>query len=417
MMRCLCGFTCGTKIALERHYARFPDDASGSHGPAPLGSREGDLEPPAIVPSKAGTQRAPVAGRHRIDEEGSTPSQSSARSGYHRTSPFNGAPGEVKVLFVRHARSGNKARAKGEAASEDPALSDLGYDQADCLAKRLEVDFRNKKEGSVIVASSPMRRCLLTILPSIRRLDLLRPGDRLCHGGCYEFGCAGRRYPGSSEEEISEDFPEFQTVGFSPRGTWDYRGDHSMETEVEARGRAYRVVDWIWEVADELRLRPLGRCPRTLVLTIHQTMADLVCRILIDGSDSDWRYGEIKYPLHNAGITEVVLDANGARFGVRNAWSHLFQLEQKGVGSLSTAPSCSCPASPKDAKIEVLKRRFRKFDVNGDRKLDFEEMATLLRKGNASLSDADLKVLFKGADKNLDGCLDFDEFVEYIFKS
>merc|ERR1712203_1117783 len=117
-----------------------------------------------------------------------------------------------------------------------------------------------------------------------------------------------------------------------------------------------------------------------------------------DGSDRDRRYGEIKYPLHNAGMTEVLLDAGGARFGLRNAWSHLFHLEKK--SPVKTRPAS---ASATSAKIEVLKRRFNKFDVNGDRKLDFDEMATLLRKGNAALSDEDLQVLFKGADKNLDG--------------
>jgi len=69
------------------------------------------------------------------------------------------------------------------------------------------------------------------------------------------------------------------------------------------------------------------------------------------------------------------------------------------------------------AKLQQLKTQFRRVDTSGDGSLDFEEMATLLRRGNQNLTDLQLKALFSGADKNNDGRISFEEFCAFIYSA
>lgn len=67
-------------------------------------------------------------------------------------------------------------------------------------------------------------------------------------------------------------------------------------------------------------------------------------------------------------------------------------------------------------KYMEMKQKFWAIDKSGDNKLSFAEMKTLLVAGNADLSDAELKVLYNRVDANGDGCVDFDEFVEFVYE-
>lgn len=227
----------------------------------------------------------------------------------------------VRLVLVRHAQSANKGRRPGQEAVADPGLTELGSAQADALGRRLAKDFRNEPHN-VAITCSPMRRCLLTILPAVQELGLA-PGLSLCHGGCYEFGCAGTAHAGSSAADISKLFPEFRTLGFREDGKWDYLGTSIKETEEECRARAARVVQWLCSSAAAMTSE--GRSTaKTLILTTHQTFADLLCQILVHGDAKRWSYGEISFKLQNAGMTELFLQPNGrATLGVRNDGSHL----------------------------------------------------------------------------------------------
>lgn len=66
---------------------------------------------------------------------------------------------------------------------------------------------------------------------------------------------------------------------------------------------------------------------------------------------------------------------------------------------------------------EQLKGAFKKWDKNGDGRLNFQEMARLLRRGNSDLSDKELEFLFSKADLNDDRKIDFSEFIDYIEES
>jgi len=70
-----------------------------------------------------------------------------------------------------------------------------------------------------------------------------------------------------------------------------------------------------------------------------------------------------------------------------------------------------------NGKRMELQKRFGDVDKSGDRKLDFNEMKTLLLQGNPDLEDRAMKQLYKRIDKNNDGSIDFDEFVSYLYNA
>jgi Ca2+-binding EF-hand superfamily protein len=83
-------------------------------------------------------------------------------------------------------------------------------------------------------------------------------------------------------------------------------------------------------------------------------------------------------------------------------------------GRAQTAPERGSRYEPRMRLSEQLKRQFDKLDTNGDRTLSFEEMRSILRTENVSLTDTDLELLFSEVDKDRSGTVNFDEFVDYI---
>mmetsp|Transcript_62721 Transcript_62721/g.112575 ORF Transcript_62721/g.112575 Transcript_62721/m.112575 type:complete len:329 (-) Transcript_62721:10-996(-) len=327
MLHCSCGFSCGVKAALERHLAKFAGTESETeHRPD-----DGESLPVPALPSRI-FRSVPVLGRNSAahdlnsDEQGEASPVSPLETGSPfchmcRTLPLPSADDwKVRLLLVRHAQSANKARQPGQAAEADPGLTDLGFCQAEALAERLSKDLRLVKPPYLTIVSSPMRRCLYTIQPTIR---LVKPQHVLCHGGGFEFGCAGKGHPGSSQADICENFKEFLPVGFNSDGFWDYQGHGDKENEEECRARGIRLAEWLLATA-QARSGPQGH---TLVLVTHQTINDLLCSILLDRSPFAWKYGHVRYRLQNAGITEVFVTASGeGTFGVRNDGAHLLTL-------------------------------------------------------------------------------------------
>mmetsp|Transcript_20441 Transcript_20441/g.47834 ORF Transcript_20441/g.47834 Transcript_20441/m.47834 type:complete len:115 (+) Transcript_20441:55-399(+) len=66
-------------------------------------------------------------------------------------------------------------------------------------------------------------------------------------------------------------------------------------------------------------------------------------------------------------------------------------------------------------KKQRLRSRFAVLNKNGDKVLDFGEMSAMLKRGNPDMSDEELRTLYNGIDKNNDGVVSFDEFVEYLY--
>lgn len=239
-----------------------------------------------------------------------------------RREPLAAEPRPLRLLLVRHAQSANKRRASGEEASKDPGLSDLGHQQAKDLADRLR-DFlsghRVDVRSGLLVVSSPMLRCLLTIQPTVEQLGL-SPGCCLCHGGCFEYGCAGTAFAGSLQEEIAANFPDFLPVGFRDDGHWDYHGSNKKEEDSEFVARGERIAKWLrGDAAAQLRAPTGHGSMPTLILVTHQTLGDLLCHLLIEGTAERWEYGSLRHRLQNAVGTEIFLHpGGGAAFGLRH---------------------------------------------------------------------------------------------------
>jgi len=73
---------------------------------------------------------------------------------------------------------------------------------------------------------------------------------------------------------------------------------------------------------------------------------------------------------------------------------------------------------PRNANEELkdgLRQRFKTLDNNGDGVLDREEFGLLLRKGDPTMTQKELEVLFESADLNNDGSLQFEEFLSFLF--
>lgn len=365
MLYCRCGYSCGVKSALDKHIHRFENTfEQEKHGrAAKLGilntnpgmlSLDADVADTSLVHVRHSTHTLPnepeepspaespsVEHSLALSFASPTASSSSLSSPTHCFPMMAGSPvspitgkTSVRLLLVRHAQSANKDKRPGERSVSDPDLSDLGYEQADALGERLFHEFSHTRRGDVIFASSPMRRCLLTIQPGVGLLQL-SPEYCFCHGACYEYGCAGNGFRGSSVPEIVKEFPEFRPIGFTDQGHWDYMGSNDKENEKECRARGIRIVQWLHAEAAIARATS-GGTVRTIVLSTHQTIADLLCHVFVGGDAEAWTYGEISHRLQNASITEVWLHPDGkATLGRRNDGAHLIRIGVSRSNSLS----------------------------------------------------------------------------------
>mmetsp|Transcript_24544 Transcript_24544/g.38483 ORF Transcript_24544/g.38483 Transcript_24544/m.38483 type:complete len:378 (+) Transcript_24544:2-1135(+) len=374
MLHCICGYTCGTQAALDRHIKKFADgeDAdlhqkdNGFASTLPItkckpllcdvaspssivhsSSNSGSLSPlspvtPLRIESASTTpicnhKRGSMFARAGTSALSISRQPSNASLTTASTSPGASAPRRVRIMIVRHAQSANKQRQRGQKASLDPELTDLGFEQAENLAIRLSRDFTADYllRSVVAVVASPMRRCLLTIQPFVRKLGLGKDVC-FCHGSFYEFGCAGKDRRYSTADDIVSEFQEFSPIGFDANGNWDYRGDSPKETETECKERCTRLAEWLHrEGADLVLSRAKGKDIPSIILTIHQSLADLLCQILVEGHSDKWTYGDITHRISNTGITEVFLHADGrASFGMKNDDVHsLFTLRRNRCNS------------------------------------------------------------------------------------
>jgi len=69
-----------------------------------------------------------------------------------------------------------------------------------------------------------------------------------------------------------------------------------------------------------------------------------------------------------------------------------------------------------DYTIDDLKRKFHSLDLNGDGILSFEEMHNLLCQGRTDVSEKELALLWSDMNHDGDEGIDFDEFVDYLFR-
>eukprot|EP00927_Polykrikos_kofoidii_P033621 TRINITY_DN28447_c0_g1_i1.p1 TRINITY_DN28447_c0_g1~~TRINITY_DN28447_c0_g1_i1.p1 ORF type:complete len:454 (+),score=71.81 TRINITY_DN28447_c0_g1_i1:183-1544(+) len=68
-----------------------------------------------------------------------------------------------------------------------------------------------------------------------------------------------------------------------------------------------------------------------------------------------------------------------------------------------------------ETQREKLKSAFSELDTNGNGSLCFDEFCFLLQRGDPHFSEEKAQVLFRTADSDLSGTIEFNEFVDYIF--
>jgi len=162
-----------------------------------------------------------------------------------------------------------------------------------------------------------MQRCLSTAAPTAEAAGL----PLLVHGGMFEFRCAGLDFAGTTAEEIQQSFEASPQPGVplefahfrEENGRWLYNGDQEKETAEEAKQRAGRMADWV-----RRELMPgLGTAHGSAeggvgILVAHQTFLDLLCQILLDGTDEGFAYGQPQFKLQNAACVELEVELSAA---------------------------------------------------------------------------------------------------------
>jgi broad specificity phosphatase PhoE/N-acetylglutamate synthase-like GNAT family acetyltransferase len=183
----------------------------------------------------------------------------------------------IKIKMIRHAESMNNqmyrdARVlyKGgtpdfdldgwnhyidQHRSADPGISDRGHLQAEKLCEYLSPHLKNQASHPVQIITSPMRRTMETILPTIKEMgnDVHVTVNALYHEseGCYLKDVA---HPGMNQIEIKKflerqdgvefvGFHEDPTVGWYAHGT-------GAETRAESEERASVFYTWLCEYLD-----------------------------------------------------------------------------------------------------------------------------------------------------------------------
>jgi 2,3-bisphosphoglycerate-dependent phosphoglycerate mutase len=137
------------------------------------------------------------------------------------------------LYLIRHAQSQNNALPE-EQRVEDPGITELGREQAKCLAEWMPSLQLTR------LYTSPFRRTLQTTEPICRTTSLTPEVRTALHekGGCYHGytpkNIVGR--PGMTAAQIESEFPGFRIAGdIDGQGWWNSK---PYETEQAARMRA-----------------------------------------------------------------------------------------------------------------------------------------------------------------------------------
>jgi len=209
----------------------------------------------------------------------------------------------LRILLIRHALS----KGSGGGMVTDPELSNLGVQQA----QRLGAWLRHELEDSFpMFVSSPMRRCIHTVMPAVTFMGLPKESF-VCHGAAYELACAGTELDSSNQQDLEAEF-SVRCVGFKANG-WDYQGNSLVETEAELIYRVRRLIWWLEKDAFNFPIllgRPDVENP-VLVLCMHETILDLIVRILVDAEPILEYDGKVKNKMKNSFITELSRSTSG----------------------------------------------------------------------------------------------------------
>lgn len=125
---------------------------------------------------------------------------------------------------------------------------------------------------------------------------------------------------------------------------------------------------------------------------------------------------EFEQAMASIGISEEVAQSIFNRFDPdRNGQLDLeefFAYAGKGGGDLRTLLRRSLPEVDEDTERVI--DMFKHWDTDGDGTITRAELKRVLLLLNPAFTEPDLSKLMKAADKNKDGIIDFEEFVEWL---
>mmetsp|Transcript_13278 Transcript_13278/g.27528 ORF Transcript_13278/g.27528 Transcript_13278/m.27528 type:complete len:520 (-) Transcript_13278:2538-4097(-) len=289
----------------------------------------------------------------------------------------------------------------------DPSISDVGKLQAQALAKYLVPHICNQASQPVHVVTSPMRRTLETITPTLEGLTKEKAHASVLVNAFYHEseGCHTRNVPEDGmnpakikemlskegDESISDPYESIQFTGFpnDPEKGW-YSGAKGEETRAQSEERAAKFYLWLCEYLDEQLQSPTSddrddifdagvsiageehedehdksagriRKRRTCLLIGHADFMSLVLKRVVTGFGHMVEQKGIPHRcafVHfNTGITEVEYFGKG-RFLImaHNQTPHFMPSEYSKLrtgGSLKDGWSYIIPNEPLNSEVKV----------------------------------------------------------------
>ena len=208
----------------------------------------------------------------------------------------------MQLYIIRHGQSTNNASLEANRV-QDPALTDLGKQQAERVAQYLAncpdpspSQNGHKGFGITRLYCSPMLRTLQTAQPISAALGL-QPEvwvDIHEHGGIFmeyedERGIVG--FPGLTRAEIMEQFGDYLLPEVITNEGW-WNPARGMESYVESQARAIIVADALY------RQRAI---PERIALVTHGTFADNLIKALFEQLPGR----RLGYHHYNTGISRI----------------------------------------------------------------------------------------------------------------
>ncbi|HEX9870696.1 MAG TPA: histidine phosphatase family protein [Candidatus Tectomicrobia bacterium] len=207
----------------------------------------------------------------------------------------------MHLYFIRHGQSTNNALTDPSQRVVDPALTALGQQQSEQIARYLATGsdlFPDGSDGFAIthLYTSPMLRTLQTAQPIAEALGLQPQVWVDIHeiGGMFlEVDGDFVGYPGMIRQEVEALFPDYGLPdNLSDKGWWN--PDDGMEVETAAQYRALKVVD-------ALRRRALNN--ERIALVSHGGFIDRALKALLNQLPNIPR--TVFYAHYNTAITRI----------------------------------------------------------------------------------------------------------------
>jgi broad specificity phosphatase PhoE len=206
----------------------------------------------------------------------------------------------LDLYLIRHAQSTNNALTNRMDRGHDPPLTELGQQQAQCLAEYLGGRYALADGRPLVLYVSPMWRTLQTTAPAAAALGVTPEvwTDIYERGGVYSYDAESGEAmgaPGKTRAEMTAEFPGYVLPPEVGETGWWHGSKESREA---AYARAIHV-------ARLLRARAEGN--ERIFLVTHGGFMDFLIKALFNQMPSEHMF----YYNRNASISHLRLNGDG----------------------------------------------------------------------------------------------------------